>query len=148
MIPLISEHYAQKDWTQFEFDSAQREQRKRGREFILPVRIDDTCSLAFPTVGSGLMPAREASRRSPSCSPKSAARELRPMLERLARCTPLLSRCLSLMHAEPSNLIATAALPMPMEYSRSYFRRMTGDGCWPGLEKPTSSPCRPIHRTA
>jgi len=42
VIPLVSEHYVQKDWTMFEFESAKREARRRTSEFILPIRIDDT----------------------------------------------------------------------------------------------------------
>ncbi len=42
VIPFVSRHYPKKDWTRFEFDAAKREERKRGDEFILPIRIDDT----------------------------------------------------------------------------------------------------------
>src|SRR5439155_12569226 len=39
---LMSRHYAIKDWTDFEFTIARQEARRRSREFILPVRLDDT----------------------------------------------------------------------------------------------------------
>lgn len=42
VLPFISRHYAIKDWTDFEFTIAQEEARRRSREFILPVRLDDT----------------------------------------------------------------------------------------------------------
>ena len=42
VIPLISRHYAIKDWTDYEFTIARQEARARGHEFILPVRLDDT----------------------------------------------------------------------------------------------------------
>ena len=42
MLPLISRHYAVKDWTDFEFTIARQEARQREQEFILPVRLDDT----------------------------------------------------------------------------------------------------------
>lgn len=42
VLPLISRHYAIKDWTDFEFTIAQEEARRRKHEFILPVRLDDT----------------------------------------------------------------------------------------------------------
>src|SRR5688572_30432409 len=48
VIPFVSKHYAKKDWTLFEFDTAKREQRKRNGEFNLPVRLDDTRLLGLP----------------------------------------------------------------------------------------------------
>lgn len=42
VIPFISEHYPNKDWTNFEFAVAHAESKKRDSEFILPVRLDDT----------------------------------------------------------------------------------------------------------
>lgn len=39
---LISHHYAVKDWTDFEFSIAKDEGRKREREFILPLKLDET----------------------------------------------------------------------------------------------------------
>jgi hypothetical protein len=40
-IPIVSKHYIQKYWTKYEFNVSKMEQRKRGFEFILPVRLDD-----------------------------------------------------------------------------------------------------------
>ena len=42
VIVFISEHYASKDWTDFEFSIARQEAKTRKREFILPIRIDNT----------------------------------------------------------------------------------------------------------
>ena len=42
VVPLISRHYAIKDWTDFEFTIAREEALRRTHEFILPVRLDDT----------------------------------------------------------------------------------------------------------
>ena len=42
VMPLISKHYPIKDWTDFEFSIARREAKKRKREFILPVKLDET----------------------------------------------------------------------------------------------------------
>ncbi len=42
VMPLISKHYAIKDWTEYEFTIAKQEALVRGHEFILPVRLDDT----------------------------------------------------------------------------------------------------------
>ncbi len=39
---LVSRHFAVKDWTDFEFSIARKEAGTRTREFILPVRLDDT----------------------------------------------------------------------------------------------------------
>lgn len=40
-IPIVSKQYVQKYWTKFEFNISKMEQRKRGFEFILPIRLDD-----------------------------------------------------------------------------------------------------------
>jgi len=40
VIPIVSESYVQKYWTKYEFNIAKKEERKRGFEFILPIRID------------------------------------------------------------------------------------------------------------
>lgn len=42
VIPIISEHYAKKDWPRYEFSAALKESKKRTEEFILPLRIDNT----------------------------------------------------------------------------------------------------------
>ena len=42
VVILVSKHYAVKDWTDFEFTVAKKEAGRRTREFILPVRLDDT----------------------------------------------------------------------------------------------------------
>jgi len=42
VVILVSAHYAVKDWTDFEFAVARKEAGRRNREFILPVRLDDT----------------------------------------------------------------------------------------------------------
>ena len=42
VLVLVSKHYAQKDFTNFEFIIARDEARRRKDEFILPVRLDNT----------------------------------------------------------------------------------------------------------
>lgn len=41
VIPIISSHYVRKDWTQWEFETATVEAKKRTKPFLLPVRLDD-----------------------------------------------------------------------------------------------------------
>ena len=41
VVPIVSKHYVQKYWTKYEFKTAKKEKRKRGFEFILPIRLDD-----------------------------------------------------------------------------------------------------------
>ena len=41
VIPIVSGNYVQKYWTKYEFNIAKREERKRGFEFVLPIRLDD-----------------------------------------------------------------------------------------------------------
>ena len=48
VIALISKHYLKGDWPRFEFDTARREQRKRGTEVLLPIRLDGTRMLGLP----------------------------------------------------------------------------------------------------
>lgn len=49
VIPFISEHYPNKDWTNFEFTVAHAEAKKRDSEFILPVKIDHTPVVGIPS---------------------------------------------------------------------------------------------------
>ena len=42
VISFISSHYREKDWTQWEFDTARREAKKRQETFFLPIRVDNT----------------------------------------------------------------------------------------------------------
>lgn len=42
VMPLISQYYPVKDWTNFEFSIARDEAKTRKTEFILPVRLDNT----------------------------------------------------------------------------------------------------------
>lgn len=42
VVLLVSGHYAIKDWTDFEFAIARKEAGRRSKEFILPVRLDNT----------------------------------------------------------------------------------------------------------
>lgn len=46
-IPIVSKHYVQKYWPKYEFNISKIEQRKRGREFILAVRLDDVALEGF-----------------------------------------------------------------------------------------------------
>jgi len=39
---MISKHYIGREWTQWEFETAKREARKRKRDFLLPIRLDDS----------------------------------------------------------------------------------------------------------
>jgi len=41
-IPFISEHYFKKAWTKYEFEQMKARSFRSDREYILPVRIDDT----------------------------------------------------------------------------------------------------------
>ena len=52
MIIFISKHYAEKLWTKHEFKNAQSKAFEENREYILPVRFDDTeLPGLLPTVG-------------------------------------------------------------------------------------------------
>jgi len=42
VLPMISKHYAEREWTQWEFETAKREARKRKGDFLLPIRLDDS----------------------------------------------------------------------------------------------------------
>jgi hypothetical protein len=49
---LLSKHYAEKSWTTLERQSAQARALREGREYILPIRLDDTQIPGLPeTVG-------------------------------------------------------------------------------------------------
>jgi tetratricopeptide (TPR) repeat protein len=120
VIPLVSEHYAQKDWTQFEFDSARREQRKRGREFILPVRLDDTQLFGLPDNKIRLDARQQGVAQIAKLFAEKCGVWARPgsrtsgtvYLRAVALLRPDARRALG--------LIATAALPLP----RAYFEKL------------------------
>ncbi|PHQ36657.1 tetratricopeptide repeat protein [Rhodopirellula bahusiensis] len=42
VVPMISKHYAEREWTQWEFETAKREARTRKGDFLLPIRLDDS----------------------------------------------------------------------------------------------------------
>ncbi len=42
VMPFISSHYRDKDWTRWEFDTARAEAKNRQNPFLLPVRLDDS----------------------------------------------------------------------------------------------------------
>jgi hypothetical protein len=48
VLVLISRHYPVKDWTDFELSIAKAEENKLKREFILPVRLDNTNIAGIP----------------------------------------------------------------------------------------------------
>ncbi len=47
-VPIVSEHYARKEYPQYEWEIAVRESKKRKKEFILPLRLDDTPLVGLP----------------------------------------------------------------------------------------------------
>lgn len=42
VVIFLSKHYILKDWTNFEFEIARDEAGRRNKEFIIPIRLDDT----------------------------------------------------------------------------------------------------------
>lgn len=141
VIPLVSRHYAQKDWTLYEFETAKREQRKRQGEFILPVRLDDTRLLGLSD-GAIRIDAR-----------KVKVAQIAKMFAdkcRLRRRTTGLHRgrlqtaALGLIKQDARRalgLIATAALPLPQAYFKTLFpqydwRRLVGEFRHAGLIVP------------
>lgn len=52
-VPIISQSYTDRQWAQYEWDVAIREEKKRApQEFILPIRLDDTLIPGLPsTIG-------------------------------------------------------------------------------------------------
>lgn len=48
-VPIISKHYIQKDYTNYEWRIAKEEERKRKGEFILPLRLDDSKLIGLHT---------------------------------------------------------------------------------------------------
>jgi tetratricopeptide (TPR) repeat protein len=106
---------------QFELDSARREQRKRGREFILPVRLDDTPLLGLPD-SKIRIDARERSvaQIAKLFAEKCGARTL-PMSRTSGTVRTSLVSLLKPDARRALSLIATAALPMPIEYLEKLF---------------------------
>lgn len=42
VVPMISKSYAEREWTQWEFETAKREAKRRQGDFLLPIRLDDS----------------------------------------------------------------------------------------------------------
>lgn len=47
-VPLVSQHYVERKWPQFEWAVALRETEKRASDFILPIRLDDALLFGLP----------------------------------------------------------------------------------------------------
>lgn len=47
-VPLVSQHYVERKWPQFEWSVALREAEKRATDFILPIRLDDALLFGLP----------------------------------------------------------------------------------------------------
>lgn len=58
VVPIISQHYVRKDYTDYEFWIAKEEQKRRNYEFILPLRLDNTPVLGLPR-DAGFVDLRE-----------------------------------------------------------------------------------------
>lgn len=120
MIPLVSKHYLQNSQSYFAFGIAKCEERTRGVEFILPVRIDDSVipglndgreclSLDEHSVEQIVAIFNEKRGHTPQSSSQSSKHSIQKahILERTSR------RALG--------LIATAAMPLPLDaYSRLF----------------------------
>lgn len=42
VVPMISKHYAEREWAQWEFETAKREAKNRKVDFLLPIRLDNS----------------------------------------------------------------------------------------------------------
>ena len=47
-VPFVSSGYSERPWPQYEWGVAKLEAQRRGEEFILPLRVDDTLLLGLP----------------------------------------------------------------------------------------------------
>jgi hypothetical protein len=47
-VPLVSRHYVERKWPQFEWGVALREAERRASDFILPIRLDDALLYGLP----------------------------------------------------------------------------------------------------
>jgi len=143
VISLVSAHYAHKDWTQFEFDSARREQRKRGREFILPVRLDDTRLLGLPDSKIRI----DARERSAAQIAKLFAEKCAVQSRSTSQASgPVRAAAVALLRSDRRRslgLIAAAAVPLPMAYFEKLFpkynwRRLVAGFAKAGLTREAS----------
>jgi hypothetical protein len=122
VIPLISKHYVKKDWTRHEFESAKREARRRRSEFILPIRLDDTRLFGLHDDVIRI-DARDTSIERIA---QLFARKLQPGRREnrpgSGRALPIAAK--TLLNGESRRaigLIASAAIPMPVEYLNKLF---------------------------
>ncbi len=124
VIPLISKDYVHKDWTQFEFETAKREQKNRRSEFILPVRLDDSRLLGL----SDQVVTIDARQYSVAQIAKFFIEKCRSIRRRAAQNGRRTVRKISVDLLTPQarhalGLIAAAAVPLPVEYFEKLFQK-------------------------
>ena len=65
-VPIVSASYVERPWPQYEWNVAKREAEKRWKEFILPVRLDDSLLVGLlrycMLLGSSVPPCERSGR--------------------------------------------------------------------------------------
>jgi tetratricopeptide (TPR) repeat protein len=121
VLPLISEAYAKKSWTRFEFEAAKREEVQRNEERVLPIRLDDTYFLGIGQHSLGMDLRRDSFKdivdtlleklgREPDAdAPKPLSQSAAPSTKRPVRVTSLLAG----RERKALGLLAVSDLPLP-----------------------------------
>jgi len=122
MIPLISAHYTKNDWTRFEFESARREEEQSGREFILPVRIDDSRMLGLLDDRIYLSLTDQSIDEIANAFSEKMAMSANRRGERSAkRNEPTAATILDRATRQALGLIATAEMPLTIDHYKRLF---------------------------
>lgn len=128
-VPLISQHYPKKDWTQLELSFAKKERRQRTGDHFLPIKIDDTTVLGIPDDLNYLSidqysPEDIAAAIAEKCRPVASAKKSKSTRKPSSHVLALLNqdtrRALS--------LIASASLPVTCKALQKLFRDVEWEG--------------------
>ena len=126
VVPMISKHYAQREWTQWEFETAKREARKREGDFLLPIRLDESRQFGL-TDDHNYIGADDF-------TPEEIANALKQKLDaefgrktKSKRSSDIGAAVLATATREALGLIVTAPVPVPV----GYLKRLFPNVAWP-----------------
>ena len=122
VVPFVSKDYGFRDWTQYEFAVAKREAARRQKEFILPIRVDDSLHLGIHDDCSFLSVDEHSADQIADAVEQKLWANYR-IRRTLAKRPPLVTavRPLSSQRRAPFGLIALAPSPLSVAFLSALF---------------------------